>query len=131
MGKFQAIFYSYFFQEWNLRVGILIFLGLNAFANVYNIISVGPNGNCSDLPAVQKQGYRFCYQCQLNEPPRSHHCPGDFGVINHIAVNKAPMNLIAAVLLKCGLVKLLLTSSRWNGCMTCERIFGCYEILIV
>ncbi|VDK67843.1 unnamed protein product [Onchocerca ochengi] len=62
-------------KGWNLRVGILMFLGLNAFANVYKIISVGPNGNYSDLPAVQKQGYRFCYNCQLNEPPRSHHCP--------------------------------------------------------
>nr|CDP96603.1 BMA-DHHC-1, isoform b [Brugia malayi] len=56
-------------------VGILMLFGLNAFANVYKVISVGPNGNCSDLPAVQKHGYRFCYNCQLNEPPRSHHCP--------------------------------------------------------
>nr|CDP96602.1 BMA-DHHC-1, isoform d [Brugia malayi] len=62
-------------KGWNLRVGILMLFGLNAFANVYKVISVGPNGNCSDLPAVQKHGYRFCYNCQLNEPPRSHHCP--------------------------------------------------------
>ncbi|VDM20812.1 unnamed protein product [Wuchereria bancrofti] len=65
-------------KGWNLRVGILMLFGLNAIANVYKVISVGPNGNCSDLPAVQKHGYRFCYNCQLNEPPRSHHCPGNF-----------------------------------------------------
>ncbi|VBB30084.1 unnamed protein product [Acanthocheilonema viteae] len=62
-------------KGWNLRVGVLMLFGLNAFANVYNVISIGPNGNCSDLPAVQKRGYRFCHNCQLNEPPRSHHCP--------------------------------------------------------
>ncbi|VDO33952.1 unnamed protein product [Onchocerca flexuosa] len=70
-------------KGWNVRVGILMFLGLNAFANVYKIISVGPNGNYSDLPAIQKPGYRFCYNCQLNEPPRSHHCPGNCE-INHM-----------------------------------------------
>ncbi|MCP9265259.1 Palmitoyltransferase [Dirofilaria immitis] len=62
-------------KGWNLRVGILMLFGLNAFANVYKIISVGPNGKHSDLPAVQKHGYRYCYNCQLNEPPRSRHCP--------------------------------------------------------
>lgn len=92
--SFKTIFYSYFFQGWNLRVGMLMLFGLNAFANVYYIISVGPNGNCSDLPAVQKQGYRFCYDCQLNEPPRSHHCPGNFDVINFAKADKILMNLM-------------------------------------
>lgn len=90
----------YFFQGWNLRVVILMLLGLNAFANVYKVISVGPNGNCSDLPAVQKQGYRFCYNCQLNEPPRSHHCPGNFVIINHATVSNIPIKLIMALLFK-------------------------------
>ncbi|EJW74962.1 hypothetical protein WUBG_14128 [Wuchereria bancrofti] len=62
-------------NDMKTMVGILMLFGLNAIANVYKVISVGPNGNCSDLPAVQKHGYRFCYNCQLNEPPRSHHCP--------------------------------------------------------
>ncbi|VDN08422.1 unnamed protein product [Thelazia callipaeda] len=62
-------------KGWNLRVGALTLLGLNAFANVYKVISVGPNGRYFDLPSIQKPGYRFCYNCQLNEPPRSFHCP--------------------------------------------------------
>ncbi|VDN29051.1 unnamed protein product [Gongylonema pulchrum] len=60
-------------KGWNVRVAVLALLGLNAFAAVQKVISVGPNGGCSDLPAIQKLGYRFCNNCQLNEPPRSHH----------------------------------------------------------
>uniref|UniRef100_A0A914ZI54 Palmitoyltransferase n=2 Tax=Parascaris univalens TaxID=6257 RepID=A0A914ZI54_PARUN len=62
-------------EAWVWRVCVLSYLGLNAFTNVYKMIAVGPNGYCSDLPALVKPGYHYCHSCQLNEPPRSHHCP--------------------------------------------------------
>ncbi|VDM29762.1 unnamed protein product [Toxocara canis] len=70
-------YHEIFSEGWTWRVCILSYLGINAFANVYKMITVGPNGCTSDLPALMKPGYHYCHSCQLNEPPRSHHCPGD------------------------------------------------------
>ncbi|VDK51491.1 unnamed protein product [Anisakis simplex] len=67
--------YDIFSESWIWRVCILSYLGINAFTNIYKMIVVGPNGRCSELPALIKPGYHYCHNCQLNEPPRSHHCP--------------------------------------------------------
>ncbi|MFH4975851.1 hypothetical protein AB6A40_002560 [Gnathostoma spinigerum] len=68
-------YFPIFSQSWIVRLVLLSYFGLNAFINIYKIVKVGPNGLGSDLPALNKPGFRYCYDCQLNEPPRSFHCP--------------------------------------------------------
>uniref|UniRef100_A0A1I8C1M8 Palmitoyltransferase n=1 Tax=Meloidogyne hapla TaxID=6305 RepID=A0A1I8C1M8_MELHA len=62
--------------EWYYRIIPLLFFGLNVYLNAWKVVKVGPNSpNASLLPIVQKAGYRFCYECNFNAPPRSFHCP--------------------------------------------------------
>ncbi|KAH7709717.1 CRE-DHHC-1 protein [Aphelenchoides avenae] len=63
-------------KEWWLRVGPLLYLSFNVYANLYKVVRVGPNGSKhSDLPSITKPGYHYCHSCHLNCPPRAYHCP--------------------------------------------------------
>ncbi|CAK5058853.1 unnamed protein product [Meloidogyne enterolobii] len=68
--------YEVFSSEWLFRIIPLLFFGFNVYLNAWKVVKVGPNSpNASLLPTVQKAGYRFCYECNFNAPPRSFHCP--------------------------------------------------------
>lgn len=76
MSSLSRCFFQKLLQGWNWRAFLLFYLVLNGYVNVYKTKVFGPNGKGSDLPAVIKPGYHYCHFCQLNAPPRSHHCPG-------------------------------------------------------
>uniref|UniRef100_A0A915M8R8 Palmitoyltransferase n=1 Tax=Meloidogyne javanica TaxID=6303 RepID=A0A915M8R8_MELJA len=69
--------FSYSYElEWLFRIIPLLLFGFNVYLNAWKVVKVGPNSpNASLLPTVQKAGYRFCYECNFNAPPRSFHCP--------------------------------------------------------
>jgi len=68
-------YHPLFSEGWTMRVVVLSLLGLNAYLNIYKMISIGPNGKNSQLPAIIKPGFRYCHDCKLNVPQRSFHCP--------------------------------------------------------
>uniref|UniRef100_A0A7E4WD74 Palmitoyltransferase n=1 Tax=Panagrellus redivivus TaxID=6233 RepID=A0A7E4WD74_PANRE len=70
-----SFFFEFLSDTWFFKVAPLAYCGLNVYLNLYKIVKVGPNGNASDLPSVQKPGYKFCHSCNVNSPPRAHHCP--------------------------------------------------------
>lgn len=69
-------FFQLYSRDWFLCTLPLIYLGVNTYLNAWKMVKTGPNS--SDglvLPSIQKPGFHFCHQCQLNAPPRSFHCP--------------------------------------------------------
>lgn len=57
------------------RVAIVTMFGIQFYLNLYKMIVVGANGLQTPLlPALMRAGFRYCYRCQLNAPPRSFHC---------------------------------------------------------
>ncbi|KAE9548296.1 hypothetical protein FO519_008494 [Halicephalobus sp. NKZ332] len=70
-----SFFHEFLSDDWLLRVVPLTYVGINVLLNLYKVVSVGPNGKTSDLPSVQKPGFRYCHSCNVNSPPRAYHCP--------------------------------------------------------
>uniref|UniRef100_A0AC34PZD6 Palmitoyltransferase n=2 Tax=Panagrolaimus sp. JU765 TaxID=591449 RepID=A0AC34PZD6_9BILA len=70
-----SFFHEFMSDEWLMRVIPLTYCGLNVLLNLWKLVSVGPNGKTSDLPSVQKPGFRYCHSCNVNSPPRAYHCP--------------------------------------------------------
>jgi hypothetical protein len=55
----------------------LLFCIFNVYFNAVRMVKNGANSpDGSLLPSIQKPGFRFCHECQMNSPPRSFHCPG-------------------------------------------------------
>nr|CAB3267902.1 probable palmitoyltransferase ZDHHC24 [Phallusia mammillata] len=46
----------------------------NALISMWKFIVVDPGSGSVVLPSILKEGWRFCYQCEANYPPRSYHC---------------------------------------------------------
>ncbi|CAD5234067.1 unnamed protein product [Bursaphelenchus xylophilus] len=70
-----SFWFELFSDQWFLRVLPLTMIALNVYFNIVQMFRVGPNGFNTELPTIQKQGFRYCHQCQLNSPPRAYHCP--------------------------------------------------------
>ena len=50
------------------------FMWMNVFANFYMMIMIDTTGKNLGMPSVLKPGWTYCPFCQLNSPPRAHHC---------------------------------------------------------
>ena len=50
------------------------FMWLNVFANLYMMIMTDTTGKSLGMPSSLKPGWAYCPFCQLNSPPRAHHC---------------------------------------------------------
>jgi palmitoyltransferase len=70
-----SFFHEWLSDDWLLRVVPLTYCGLNVYLNLWKIVSVGPNGKTSGLPSIMKPGFKYCHSCNVNSPPRAHHCP--------------------------------------------------------
>lgn len=71
-----SAWFEVYSKEWLIRVIPLLYFGFNLHYNAWKMTKVGPNSpNGAILPSVQKPGFKFCHDCQLNSPPRSFHCP--------------------------------------------------------
>ncbi|CAD5230163.1 unnamed protein product [Bursaphelenchus okinawaensis] len=70
-----SFWFELFSDQWFFRVVPLTLIAFNAYLNIIQMVRVGPNGLDNELPTVQKPGFRFCHQCQLNSPMRAYHCP--------------------------------------------------------
>lgn len=57
----------------HLALEVLVLV--NVIGNLYYFKRVDATGKQMSLPAVLKPGWRYCHFCQLNAPPRAHHCP--------------------------------------------------------
>ena len=51
-----------------------LFLYVNVMLSFVLIISQDTTSGSVVLPSVLRPGWRFCYSCEGNAPPRSHHC---------------------------------------------------------
>ena len=57
-----------------IHVIVGLFLYFNAMANLWFLLTTDATSGPVVLPSVLKPGWRFCYCCEHNAPPRSHHC---------------------------------------------------------
>lgn len=63
------------FSTWYLiHVVCGVFLFLNVFSNLFQVIMTDISGANLALPSVLKPGWTYCPYCQMNAPPRAHHC---------------------------------------------------------
>ena len=63
------------FSTWYcIHVCCGFFMWLNVFANFYMLITTDTTGKNLGMPSVLKPGWTYCPFCQLNSPPRAHHC---------------------------------------------------------
>lgn len=51
-----------------------LFIVYNILGNMLQLRRTDASGNKSLLPSVLRPGWRYCYPCSLNSPPRSYHC---------------------------------------------------------
>lgn len=51
-----------------------LFIYFNAMSNIVMVMTTETGIRGVVLPAVLKQGWRFCSVCECNSPPRSYHC---------------------------------------------------------
>jgi len=70
-------YHDLYSNSYNMHALIALFISAQAITNMYCMIIIdttirNPQLN---LPSVLKQGWKYCYDCRLNAPPRSHHCP--------------------------------------------------------
>lgn len=53
---------------------LALFFYVNVMGNIYMIITTNTSTTGKMLPTLLKPGWRFCYACEANSPPRSFHC---------------------------------------------------------
>nr|XP_002125220.2 probable palmitoyltransferase ZDHHC24 [Ciona intestinalis] len=51
-----------------------LFILFNAVASLWKFILTDPGTGSVILPSMLKPGWRFCWKCEANYPPRSFHC---------------------------------------------------------
>lgn len=68
------LYHEAFSTWWYLHVFSGFFLWLNVFANFFFLITTDTTGKNLGMPSVLKPGWSYCPFCQLNSPPRAHHC---------------------------------------------------------
>lgn len=62
------------FSLYYFHVFMGLFIYFNVVLNLYMIITTNTSIKGKLLPSVLRQGWRFCYACESNSPPRSFHC---------------------------------------------------------
>lgn len=50
------------------------FIYINVMINIYKMLTTNTSIQGKVLPSILQQGWRFCYVCEANAPPRSFHC---------------------------------------------------------
>lgn len=68
------LYHEPFSSWWCLHVFCGFFFWLNVFANFFFLITTDTTGKNLGMPSVLKPGWTYCPFCQLNAPPRAHHC---------------------------------------------------------
>ena len=68
------IYHAPFSTWYCVHVFCGFFFLLNVFANFFKVITTDTTGKKLGMPSVLKPGWTYCPFCQLNSPPRAHHC---------------------------------------------------------
>uniref|UniRef100_H2Y8J1 Palmitoyltransferase n=1 Tax=Ciona savignyi TaxID=51511 RepID=H2Y8J1_CIOSA len=58
----------------NLHIVAGTWILFNAIASLWKFVLVDPGTGSLILPSMLKPGWRFCWKCEANYPPRSFHC---------------------------------------------------------
>ncbi|CAK8673856.1 unnamed protein product [Clavelina lepadiformis] len=68
--------YGYDFTSWKkiAHIAAGTWILVNALASFWKFVNVDPGAGSHVLPSILLEGWRYCWKCEGNFPPRSYHC---------------------------------------------------------